>query len=849
MSAPPSWQLVKTVFIEALERPNDARQAFVDQACAGDDALRAEVTSLLASERDAGSFAETPAAMLMIEDRLAPGTHVGPYRITGFIAAGGMGEVYRATQGALGRAVALKRVNPVLADTTAKRRLLREARHASVLSHPNICTIYDVGDSKGAPYIAMQLVDGISLHDRIADAAPSLDEGLDIGVQVASALEHAHRHGIIHRDLKSANVVVDAGGRAIVLDFGLAKRMTDGLLADDSQSTVSASGTFAGTLSHMAPELLRGGDADARSDIWALGVLLYELVSGRVPFTGRTAFETSSAILGDAVPPLSHRGHSTPAALRLVIERCLAKDPCARYQKAADVREALERVRKRRGWPIVGPIAVAMPPHTAARLGFTAALAVILGLVAYRARSAIGRIMAPPATTLAVMPIESAAGDSLGPYYASGITEAIIGRLGALSDARVLATSATSRAEPTAASRAALATRLNADALLEGRVRKAGDRIAIDVRLVEPRHGRVVWSDRYDRDRREVAALEEDVARAIAAEVRARPRPNAAAPRAVNPDAYEEYLKGRFEWNKRTAASLRAAVAHFQAAADDDPTFAPAHAALADCYNQLATQMVGAASPREYRPLAAAEAIRALQTDPYSAEAHAALGYVRHYEWQWSEAEREFRRAIELNPSYALAHLWFANLLMSRRRFDEALAQARLARDLDPFSLVINTNIAWILTAAGRTSDAIGVLRETLRLDSTYAQANSRLIDALVTAGRMDEARHRAELLASRSPGTTGSIGLLALVDALTGRPGAARPRLATVLARAQSEYVAPGSIALVYSALHDTIGQDAWLERAYDEHSNAIAYLASDERLWVHDGSYARLLAKAGLR
>ena len=851
------WARVKATVIEALDLPDAERGAFIGRTCGADEELRQEVESLLANARASANLFETPAAGLLRPEEpgigaplLAPGARLGAYEIIAFLSAGGMGEVYRARHTVLGRPVAIKIVG-TRADLTAKRRLMREAQHASVLNHPNICTIYEVGgDGAGdVPFIVMELVDGRSLRDRLRDGALPLPEALRVGVQVADALEHAHRHEIIHRDLKSSNVVMTDSGQAIVLDFGLAKRLSHGGSELSRDSSLTAIGVLAGTLSHMAPEVLVGGEADARSDVWALGVLLYELASGELPFTGRTPFETSSAILGDSprrLPP------HVPLALRLVIERCLSKAPASRYQRAADVRDALALIARRNAWPVVGRLLISTRWKRWAR--WTVAAVVVGGLAvsAFALRARLGGQAAGRISTLAFVPMVWTESDSTSEYYARGITEALIDRLGAMADARIMAPASSARAAETATSRAELARRLRADAIVEGRVRRSPDRIAVDVRLIEAKQGRVIWSDAFERDTRQVLALEDDIVRALIAEIRLETRPGAhvelAPPRAVNPEAYEAYLQGRFEWNQRTKESLTRAVADFSRAASLDPTYAPAHAALADCYNQFGTQMVGTGSPSDFRPRAAAAAVQALQLDPYSAEAHAALGYVRHYDWEWADAEREFRKAIELNPSYPLAHLWYANLLMSRGRLVEALGQVKLAQDLDPFSLVVNTNVAWVLQVSGRDSEALAQLRQTLALDSTYVQAHMRLSGELEHFGQFDAARHEAETVLRLTKGSATALAGLSALDVTSGRTADARRELAEVLARARTQYVAPGAIAIIYAKLGDTVNQDLWLTRAYKEHSNAMAYLLVD-RQWIHDVTRERLLAAVGLR
>ncbi len=852
------WARVKAVFLEAVELSEDERRAFVAEACGDDAMLREEVESLLANARAAAGFIETRAADLLARDepgdaprRLEPGARLGAYEVTAFLSEGGMGEVYRARHTLLGREVAIKTVSSRGADPTAKRRLLREARHASNLDHPNICTIFEVGDADGMPFIVMQLVEGSTLRDYVRERIPPLEHALRFGSQVADALEHAHRHGIVHRDLKSLNVVVDDAGNAIVLDFGLARRIRHATTEPSRDSTLTAAGALAGTLSHMAPEVLRGGEADVRSDVWALGVLLYELVAGELPFTGRTPFETSSAIINEPPRRLSNR---VPLALRLVIDRCLTKDPNARYQHAANVRDALDSIARRRAWPLIGRLLVST------RWRPLAARAAVVGLIvtalagAAWVRARVGGALTGRISTLAFVPMETTASDSLSRYYAQGITEGLVDRLGAIADARVIAPASSARAARTATSRVELARRLHADAIVESRFRWSSGRIAVDVRLVEPARGRVIWSDTYERDTRQVLALQNDIVRAVAAEVRLAARPGAPTqlepPRAVNPDAYESYLQGRFEWNKRTKESLSRAVVHFTRSVELDPTYAPAHAALADCYNQFGTQMVGSGSPREFRPRAAAAAIRALQIDPYSAEAHAALGYVRHYDWQWDDAEREFRRALELNPSYPLAHLWYANLLMSRRRLDEALHQAKLAQALDPFSLIVNTNIAWVLVVTNRPAEAIAQLQQTLSLDSNYVQAHMRLTGPLAMLGRFDEARREAETVVRLTNGAPSALAGLAELEALAGRTAEARRGLAALLERARREYVPPGSVASIYARLGDTLNQDLWLTRAYQEHSNAMAYLLVDStRHWRTDAKVRELIAAVGLK
>jgi eukaryotic-like serine/threonine-protein kinase len=834
----------------------------VDQACAHDARLKQEVESLLASESAAADFCETPAAALLgggalsgselATPRLQSGARLGAYEISAFIAAGGMGEVYRARHTLLSRDVAIKVILGQPSDDSARRRLMREAKHASVLTHANICTIHEVGEGEIGPFIVMQYVGGRSLKALIRDALPSLDDALGYGMQIADALAHAHGHGIIHRDLKSSNVVVSSDGRPIVLDFGLAKRLSTHETPESHEPTVTGPETPVGTLSHMAPEVLLGGPADVRTDVWSLGVLLYELATGELPFTGRTPYETSSAILGEAPRAMSAR---VPLALRLVIERCLAKDPARRYQRAAEVGTALDAIRRRKAWPIVGRLLISARRRTLYAFAGAIPLVLGLGIVTKATLRRVGPFDTGRVSTLAVLPLENATGSHESDYYADGITDALIEQLGAASDVRIISRASAIHVASQAKTLPAAARQLGADAVVRGVVRKTGDRVLVDLRLVHAASGRILWSDRFERDARDVLALEADAVRSLAIAVRLTLRADArdrlATVRAVTPAAYEEYLKGRYEWNSRTQKSLQLAIDHFARAVDLDPTYAPAHAALADCYNQLGTVIVGAGSPQQFRPRAAAEAVKALQLDPYSAEAHAALGYVHHYNWEWADAEKEFRRAIELNPSYSLARIWYANLLMSRNRMSEAVQQVMAARDLDPFSLIINTNVAWVLDDAGRPADAVRHLERTLALDSEYVQARWRLTGALMRAGRLSESLEQAKRLVRMTGRSAPSVGLLGIVYSKVGDTTRAREILQELLERARREYVPTWPIASLFFALGERDSGMTWLEKAYAERSNAIAYLLSEPGYIPirDDPRYKSLLARTGLR
>jgi eukaryotic-like serine/threonine-protein kinase len=859
-----SWARVKAVFLAALDRPQAERSAFVAHACAGDAMVNREVEQLLASDEAAAGFGETPAAALLQDEiavsepampRLSPGSRLDQYEITGFVGAGGMGEVYRARDTHLHRDVAIKIVgaaapDAAAPDAAARRRLLREARHASGLAHPGICTIHDVRESADMPFIVMAWIDGRPLREICRRAPLATVDTLEWGRQVADAIAHAHQRGLIHRDLKSSNVVIDRENRAVVLDFGLAKRLPNVGGGSATDCTQTLEHTLAGTLDYMPPEVLLGSAADVRSDIWALGVLLYEMATERLPFSGRTSFETTSAIISEPPAPLPRR---VSLALRLVIERCLEKQPDQRYQSAEDVRDALDMVRRRRLGPVAGRLLV----HKRRQIGYAvgallAAASLLVGIHHQTAPDVVRG--APPVTTLAVLPVENASGDTAAQHLSEGITEALIAQIGSLGAVRVISRTSAERVANAGMSSPEIGHALGAGVILKAVLHRDGDRVRMDVRLQEAASGRELWSDTFDRRMRDVLVLQADIVRAVAGSISLTlpldVRERLTMVRTVNPEAYEEFLKGRFHWNRRTEGSLSLAIDAFSRALALDPTYAPAHAALADCYNQLGTVMVGTGSPREYRPLAAAEAIKSLQIDPHSADAHAALGYVRHYEWHWGAAEQAFQRALELNPSHALARIWYANMLVSQRRFEEAWREVSLARELDPYSLIVNTNVGWVLQFGGRHEEAAAQLASTLELDQTYPQAHFRLSWTLAALGRHEAALRHGERAADLTGRSAFSLATLVNLHARAGRRGEAEALLAELLDMSRDRYVPPHALALAYHALGDDQAALFWTEHAFEEGSNSIAYLAVEPGLENLRGQprFRSLLMRAGL-
>jgi TolB-like protein/tetratricopeptide (TPR) repeat protein len=828
---PAVWRRTKDLFLAALDVPPGQRDAFLTSACGTDQVLRNDVASLLASDADAGSFIDRPAAALLAHagprpftPRLAPGGVLGRYEIVQFLGAGGIGEVYRARDTRLDRAVAIKLVSDP-GDTQAGQRLLQEAQHASRLGHPNICGVHEVEDVDGLPFIVLEFVEGDTLREVIRRSAPSAGDVVRWATQIAAALDHAHRRGIIHRDLKPSNVVLTPEQQVKVLDFGLSRRVEPGV-GTTSPASILSDASVAGTLTHIAPEVLRGQPVDARADLWALGVMLYEMVCGVVPFSGTTPFETANAILHQAPRPLPADIHP---GLRRVIDRCLAKDSTQRFQSAAALTEALDAIDVEISGPTAGRAGWPSPRRRAAAAALiVAALAGVYVTGVWRTAPA-----GPVAHVLAVLPFDdtSVPGSAGEPFFAAGLAEGLTAELGRIETVRVISSATTTRYQHRPDALADLVRDTGASHVVRGAVSRVGGGVRIAAELLEPATGRVIWSESYERPVRTLQALHGTIAtaisRAMAVELAEDDRTRFSTARAVAPEVYEAYLKGRYHWNQRTDESLRAAVAEFQTALTLDPTYAPAYAALADCYNLLGTVMVGGGSPQQWRPRAAEAAIQALQIDPGLAEAHATLGYVRHYNWEWADAEQSLRRAIELNPSNALAHVWYANLLSSRLRLDEAIREVNLARDLDPLSLVVNTNVGWVLFMARRNDEAIAQYVKTLQLNPGYVQAHTRLADAYGRANRHRDAIEELTTAVRLTKDSASSRVALAQVSALAGDAADAERLLNRALQERDDKYVSPGAIANAYVALGQDDKAFDWLEQAFRERANNVAYLA----------------------
>jgi serine/threonine-protein kinase len=766
------------------------------------------------------------------------GQKFGHYLIEQKLGEGGMGVVYRARDEKLQREVALKFLETLPTGSSASHeRVLQEARAISALNHPNICTVYEVGEIDGKPYIAMEFIEGRPLSLEIMSGGMALEQVERHGMQLADALGHAHSRGIVHRDLKSANVLVTPQGRLKVLDFGISRRLEPGSLPNDTtkfDKSWDSQHTFTGTLPYVAPELLRGEEGDARSDIWSLGVLLYEMASGHRPFRGGTAFELSAAILRERAPLITP---PLPPILQSVIDRCLDKDPGQRYQSAGEVRAALEAASTgSRSNEYFRVLSQREGRNHRSHLVRNLILLVLLlvgiaevGHWYYVKWAAKNRkVMVGAIQSIAVLPLENLSGDSSQDYFADGMTDALITELSQIKKLRVISRTSVMQYKHTRKPLQEIGQELNVDAVVEGTVVRSGERVRISAKLFQTNVEGALWADNFERKVTDVIALQSDVATAIARGIQVElSQPEAselARSRTVVPEAYEAYLKGRYEESKRTAEGFRAALTFFQTATIKDPTFAAAYAGLAVTYMNLGNYQLS--PPRVVMPQALRAAQKSLELDDRLAEGHAALATIRFYSLERNGIEEEYRKAIALNPGYAQGLHWYGLFLAARGRRQESLTEIKLAHEIDPRSLIINANVGWCYYLAGEYDKAVEAAKETLRLDPSFGVGYGYLAQAYVEKGQYTEAIEAARNFVSLEPGDASRHGELAAIYGRAGKKKEAEEIIASLTKQAATQYISAYDWAMAYSGLGNKQQTLEWLKKAYEEKNGRLVNL-----------------------
>jgi serine/threonine-protein kinase len=788
------------------------------------------------------------------------GQTISHYRIVEQLGAGGMGVVFKAQDSRLERAVALKFLPEQLAQQPqALERFRREARAASALNHPGICTIYDIGEQDGRAFIAMEFIDGETLRSHIHGKALPVEELLELGIQIAEALDAAHAEGIVHRDIKPANIFVTKRGRAKVLDFGLAKLVPKGVaIADadsggDTSTSTSIAGIISGTPSYMSPEQVRGDALDARTDIFSLGLVLYEMATGRQAFGGGTGGAIIEAVL--TRPPVSVRSINPeiPPALEAIIEKALHKDREQRYQHAADLLADLQRLqrdfdlgRTDQAGDSASRLASTAGPISSASQRISRATAQQSG--SFRAPR-----VAKTISSLAVLPFENVSRDPENDYLSDGITRSLINNLATVPKLRVMAQSTVFRYKGREIDPQAVGRELNVRAMLTGRVMQSGGSLRIGTELVDVATGSQIWGAQFDRKPGDIFVIQDEISSEIWGKLRLE-LTRAEKKRLVkrhteDAEAYRLYLQGHHHWNRWTEEGFYKAIGYFQQAIQKDPSYALAYAGVADSYVLLGWNSY--LPPKDAFPKGKAAAMAALEIAPDLGEAHTDLATVLWlHDWQWPEAQREFQRSLQLNPCYPTANHYYAECLMTMGRNAEALTRMKKSLELDPLSLIINVAIGWAHYHARQYDEAVAQLLRTVELDPNYPMTYWILGLIYRKTGRYDLAISAGEKGVNLSGGSPLMRAALAQTFATAGAADKAIQIVDELNGLTKQRYVAPHFFAGIYIGLGELDRAIEYLEKSCAEHSHWLIYLHIDPSVddLRSDPRFQDLLRRVGL-
>jgi serine/threonine protein kinase/tetratricopeptide (TPR) repeat protein len=731
-----------------------------------------------------------PNAFSRVFGGAAPGTIISHYELVAPLGSGGMGLVYKAFDTRLKRPVALKFLNQqTLESEQGSKRFLFEAQAAAALDHPNICPIYEIEDAEGCTFIVMACISGVNLRKKIASAPPTLEEALEIALQIAQGLLAAHERGLVHRDIKPANIIVSDDGIIKIVDFGLAQR-------PDSASVTEA-GALVGTLTYMSPEQADGERVDRRTDLWSWGVILYEMLVGVPPFRGDNALALLNAIAHKAPEPVRNFRPGIPNGVEQMIDRALEKVPDQRYQSAREIIKDLGAV-----------------------LGKTVDLpSADRGTVPRGSGGAV---------SIAVLPFVNTSSDKENEVFSDGLTDELINVLAHCQGLRVVSRTSAFAFKGKAESIRSIGEQLHVDAILEGSVRRAGERLRVTAQLINVSDGYHAWSGKFDREMKDIFEIQDEIAQTVAnaLEISLQPGQKIGARGAQrNLEAYQHYLKGRYYWNQMTAEGFQKAVAHFEEALKIDPLYGAAHAGLADYFTLLGVWSL--AVPSEVWPRAKAAATRALELDNSLPEAHMSLGYVHiFYEWDRKQAERDFRRAVELNPGLSLAHYSYAIYLIQTGRLEEAIQSMMKAKDLDPLSLLVCSGLAFVYYYNRQYHRALEEHRKVLELDPHYVYS---LFGQGLVYQELGLFKEAIEFLEKARASSGGSSLILGFLGDCYGRAGMREKSLEILKLLDQQVsqmYVSPVCQALVYIGLGESGRALDWLEKAAESRAVLLTYL-----------------------
>ena len=772
------------------------------------------------------------------------------YRIVEKIGEGGQGTVYRAVDTTLDRPAVVKVLPPELTDGSSNLvRFEREAKLASSLDHPNICTIFGLHKVDGIHFIAMQFVEGRNVRDLVAGRPLDLRQALSITIQVTNALAAAHAQGIVHRDIKARNVMVARNGTVKVLDFGLAK-LIDPPRAGSGDPQLTEVGVPYGTSTYAAPEQAQGLPVDHRGDIFSTGVLLYEMLAGTWPFRGKTALDVRYAVVYHRPKPIAEaRGEDSPLLQRLqqILEKALAKEPADRNQRIEDMRSDLQEVLREleiessfgststdttMSVPLMAT-AVPKPHRLWARpviIAMAGAAVLITALAVIALRSSDPDPSTVAINSLAVLPFFNS--DPSTEYLSDGITESLIESLSQLPDLKVKSSSTVFHYKNRGADAAQIGRELGVHALLSGNIVQRGDELAVSVELIDVRDDSHIWGERYGRKVSEVVALPQQISRDVSQKLRARAdgshHPQITRNYSPDSEAYRLYLLGRYNWNKRTVEGLQNGIDYFGQAITRDQDYGLAYAGLADCY--LLLNVYNVTSANDSYPKAEAAANRALSINSNLAEAHTSLGFVSYrYHLKWDAAEQHFKKAIALNPSYATAHQWYASYLAASGRLNEAVVQAKTAHELEPFSLTIYSDYIRGLYYAGKLDEAHKEALKLLEMDRDFGRAYYELGLILEEQGKLEDAINAFRAALKTSPDNITALTALGHAQALAGKRSDAARVIARLQELSKQQYVSPFQTAVIYAGLDNRKLALEALEESRHERFNWLPFVQVD--------------------
>jgi serine/threonine-protein kinase len=740
------------------------------------------------------------------------GKTISHYKILEKLGEGGMGVVYKAQDTKLDRLVALKFLpKHLLCDNEAKARFEHEAKAASALDHPNICNIHEIDEVEGECFISMAYVEGKSIKELLKEKTFSIEEILNVAIQVAEGLNAAHKKGIVHRDIKSDNIMLTADGLVKIMDFGLAKLR--------GVSRVTKEGTTLGTLSYMSPEQVHGIEVDQRSDIFSFGVVLYDLVTGQLPFRGEHEAAIVYSILNEMPEPLARYKSGVPEVLQRIVSKALEKNREMRYQHVDDLSADLRKLR------------------TEVEAGLTKTLETSKKLM----------------PSIAVLPFRDLSSQKDQEYFCDGIAEELTNALVNVEGLTVAAVTSSFQFKGKNQDVRKIGEQLDVSTVLEGSVRKAGNRVRITCQLINVADGYHLWSQTFDREMEDIFKIQDEISQAVVDALKiklvASQKESLVRRYPENLEAYNLYLKGRYFWNKRYEVGLQKGMEYFQQAIEKDPTYALAYAGIADSYNVLG--YYNFLPPKEACPKGKKAAIKALEIDSELAEAHTSVGWVKtFYDWDWKGAEREFKHSLELNPNYATTHHYYALYLLAMRRFDEAFKEIQKAQELDPLAIMINTTVGIVLYFMRRHEEALEQYLKTIDMDPNFPLTHAYIVGPYVEKSQFEEAIDECEKAYALSGGSTYAKSFLGYVYAISGNNKRGKEVIDELIELSKRKYVSPTEIASIYIWLDEKDKAFEWLQKGFDEKDNWLVWLN------VHpiydklrsDPRFTSLLKKVGL-